>query len=217
MIIATFEDKILFNSEECEVPDFWPFKLMNAVFGDSQAFHNAYLPGIYEAVNSLYDREKIVLLMVFKDHCTRKEIGDVLECSAERVRQIEAKALRKLRHPARSKKMLAVSKAEFNQIEADKNLAMVELNHLKNNDVPIEQMSVLIENLDLSVRAFNCLKRAGINTLGDIEAKGAHGLIRVRNIGRKAFNEVVDKVNSLGITLEGLDEVMEEIGGSVNG
>ena len=58
-----------------------------------------------------------------------------------------------------------------------------------------------IEELDLSVRSFNCLKRAGINTVGDLINKSEDDMMKVRNLGRKSLEEVMAKLDSLGFTL----------------
>ena len=59
-----------------------------------------------------------------------------------------------------------------------------------------------IEELDLSVRSFNCLKRAGINTVEDLINKSEDDMMKVRNLGRKSLEEVVEKLNSLGFQLQ---------------
>ena len=58
-----------------------------------------------------------------------------------------------------------------------------------------------IEDLDLSVRSYNCLKRAGINTLQDLTAKSEAEMMRVRNLGRKSLEEVKNKLADLGLSL----------------
>lgn len=63
-----------------------------------------------------------------------------------------------------------------------------------------------IEELDLSVRSFNCLKRAGINTVEDLINKSEDDMMKVRNLGRKSLEEVVYKLNSLGFSLRKDDE-----------
>lgn len=57
-----------------------------------------------------------------------------------------------------------------------------------------------IEELDLSVRSFNCLKRAGINTLAELTKKSEEEMMRVRNLGRKSLKEVKDKLEELGLS-----------------
>ncbi|QAT50823.1 DNA-directed RNA polymerase subunit alpha [Caproiciproducens sp. NJN-50] len=67
-------------------------------------------------------------------------------------------------------------------------------------------LEMTIEELDLSVRSFNCLKRAGINTVGDIISKSEDDMMKVRNLGRKSLEEVVWKMASLGFNLRKDDE-----------
>ena len=71
---------------------------------------------------------------------------------------------------------------------------------------PDEMLDMTIEELDLSVRSFNCLKRAGINTVEDLINKSEEDMMKVRNLGRKSLEEVVQKLNSLGFSLQKEDE-----------
>lgn len=59
-----------------------------------------------------------------------------------------------------------------------------------------------IEELDLSVRSYNCLKRAGINTIGDLTQKNEEEMMRVRNLGRKSLKEVIQKLRERGLELK---------------
>ena len=59
-------------------------------------------------------------------------------------------------------------------------------------------LEMTIEELDLSVRSFNCLKRAGINTVNDLIEKSEEEMMKVRNLGKKSFDEVKEKLRSLG-------------------
>lgn len=77
---------------------------------------------------------------------------------------------------------------------------------MANTDIMVEKeedkkdkvLELTIEELDLSVRSFNCLKRAGINTVEDLVSKSEGEMMRVRNLGRKSLEEVVGKLASLG-------------------
>lgn len=62
-------------------------------------------------------------------------------------------------------------------------------------------LEMTIEELDLSVRSFNCLKRAGINTVDDLINKSEEEMMKVRNLGKKSFDEVKEKLQSLGFSL----------------
>ena len=63
-------------------------------------------------------------------------------------------------------------------------------------------LDLTIDELDLSVRSFNCLKRAGINTVEDLIGKSEEDMMKVRNLGRKSLEEVIAKLNSFGFTLK---------------
>lgn len=67
-------------------------------------------------------------------------------------------------------------------------------------------LEMTIEELDLSVRSFNCLKRAGINTVEDLTNKTEDDMMKVRNLGRKSLEEVINKLASLGFSLHDEEE-----------
>ena len=67
-------------------------------------------------------------------------------------------------------------------------------------------MDMTIEELDLSVRSFNCLKRAGINTVGELVQKNAEDMMKVRNLGKKSLEEVDKKLAELGLALRRANE-----------
>lgn len=71
----------------------------------------------------------------------------------------------------------------------------------KDDDGKEKVLEMTIEELDLSVRSFNCLKRAGINTVGDLIGKSEDDMMKVRNLGRKSLDEVIGKLASLGFKL----------------
>ncbi len=71
----------------------------------------------------------------------------------------------------------------------------------KNDDPKIKTLETTIEELDFSVRAYNCLKRAGIHTLQDLVNKSEPEMMKIRNLGKKSLKEVLDKVRDLGLVL----------------
>ena len=77
----------------------------------------------------------------------------------------------------------------------------VEIMVEKEEDKKEKILEMTIEELDLSVRSFNCLKRAGINTVGDLIGKSEDDMMKVRNLGRKSLDEVIGKLASLGFKL----------------
>ena len=67
-------------------------------------------------------------------------------------------------------------------------------------------LEMTIEELDMSVRSFNCLKRAGIDTVEDLTNRTEEDMIKVRNLGKKSLEEVIQKLQSLGLSLKKTDE-----------
>ena len=67
-------------------------------------------------------------------------------------------------------------------------------------------LEMTIEELDLSVRAYNCLKRAGINTISELVQRNQEDMMKVRNLGRKSLEEVEQKLEALGLSLRPSEE-----------
>jgi DNA-directed RNA polymerase subunit alpha len=63
-----------------------------------------------------------------------------------------------------------------------------------------------IDELELSVRSYNCLKRAGINTVEELINKTPEDMMKVRNLGRKSLDEVLAKLKELGLSLNSSDD-----------
>ena len=84
----------------------------------------------------------------------------------------------------------------------------------KNTDILVEReetkkekvLEMTIEELDMSVRSFNCLKRAGIDTVEDLINRTEEDMIKVRNLGKKSLEEVIQKLHSLGLELRKEEE-----------
>lgn len=131
------------------------------------------------ALRELNPREERMLKLRFglddNQPRTLKAIGDEFSLSTERVRQIISKGSRKLRHPNKRNKVLGIPPVgKVSLIDANK-------------DTPIEA-------LGLSIRSYNCLKRAGINTLGQILAMNEDDYRQVKNLGNKSTKEILEKV-----------------------
>lgn len=87
--------------------------------------------------------------------------------------------------------------------EATKNTqVMIEKEESKKEKV----LEMSIEELELSVRSFNCLKRAGIATVEDLASKSETDMMKVRNLGKKSFDEVTEKLHSLGLDFASEEE-----------
>lgn len=90
----------------------------------------------------------------------------------------------------------------------------IDLTDIGNAEIMVEKaapnqsklLEMTVEELDLSVRSYNCLKRAGINTVEDLIARTDEDMMKVRNLGRKSLEEVINKLHGLGLSLASEEE-----------
>ncbi len=80
----------------------------------------------------------------------------------------------------------------------------------KKTEEPVSKTDMSIDELELSVRSYNCLKRAGINTVKELCKKTPEEMMKVRNLGRKSLEEVLAKLKELGLTLNDGTQEAEE-------
>ena len=76
---------------------------------------------------------------------------------------------------------------------------MTGIMNAKQEDSKQKKLETSIDDLDFSVRAYNCLKRAGISTLGDLTEKSELEMMKIRNLGKKSLKEVIDKIKEMGL------------------
>ena len=76
---------------------------------------------------------------------------------------------------------------------------MTGIMNAKQEDSKLKKLETSIDDLDFSVRAYNCLKRAGINSLGDLTEKSELEMMKIRNLGKKSLKEVIDKIKDVGL------------------
>lgn len=197
----------------------YPFNLAKSILGDETEALKVYLPGIALALATLSEREREVIRLRFQKKMTLEQCGKEHGITRERIRQIEAKAIRKLRHPSRVNMIKAVPLTEV-QAQHSEYLKLsqayellskaVEVCTAKRADpgvvVPMAELAVHlqtpIKELGLSVRSYNSLRRAGKDTLRDIVEMTETDLSKIRNLGRKSAMEVKEKIASHGLTLK---------------
>lgn len=202
----------------------YPTNLINALGLDIEDVIGVFEEHLNEIKGMFTETELTVLDGVYVRCLTYNEIGKEIGKSSERVRQIHDKVLRKLSHRRRflvlgeyaTPKELAKRDYE-NYLNEIKPLWTYESTkeYIKNYEEQHKKEFTLeypIEDLDLTIRSYHCLKRAEIRTIGDIKRVGIEGLMRVRNLGKKSMNEIIDKCKVYGvdITLYGSDEEDEE-------
>lgn len=91
-------------------------------------------------------------------------------------------------------------------IDLSEHVSAVEIMVEKEEDKKEKVLEMTIEELDLSVRSYNCLKRAGINTVEELTQKTDDDMMKVRNLGKKSLEEVGEKLTELGLGLRKSDE-----------
>lgn len=91
-------------------------------------------------------------------------------------------------------------------IDLSENAKTAEVMIEKEDDEKEKVLEMSIDELELSVRSYNCLKRAGINTVEELTNRTSEDMMKVRNLGRKSLEEVLAKLKELGLQLNPLDE-----------
>ena len=78
------------------------------------------------------------------------------------------------------------------------------------DDTEPSEPTISIEELELSVRAYNCLKRASINSMAELLQKSEHDLLIIKNFGKKSADEVIEKLHEHGLDLQPNPEMDED-------
>ena len=167
----------------------------------------------YIIQKTLTEREGRVLDMRYKRYMTMAAIGEEYGLRAERIRQIEAKGVRKLRHPSRSRYILMGMEGYINYLrdtavderlrEYKKEIISLEKKIAELTDTEYEEEKNELENaplaeLDLSVRTFNILYRAGYSTVKELLDADAEKIVSLPNLGLKNFSDLIDVLSEKG-------------------
>lgn len=216
--------------------------------GFTRPLNEDQVAGLEFALSTLPENERIVIRCRFENGMTLEETGKILGCTRERARQIEAKALRKLRHPKNSRYIregkektdrlfplkrqkealekeikameaevealdarvealrdktgafpLLIPKLQDVQRELESVIQSIYLSDIRSN--PEARANLNIENLDLSVRSYNCLRLLGIKTVRDLMGYTREQLMAARNMGIKSLVEIEKKLAEIGCSL----------------
>jgi hypothetical protein len=227
-------DVAICKQDNIEIIPMTPYlKLCGFIFGGSfkstvQAVDNMDTI-MLSLLGTLTEREHKVICERFGLHGenpkTPEAVGEIFSITKERVRQIEAKAIRKLRHPSRSGHIRTGNMEinysigynssyytdRINEILHEELKYMIERgdsktvfleNILKRNGIILHKRTVVedageifLEELGLQVRSYNCLKRSGIENLQQLLEMSDDDFMKVRNLGRKSYEEIKDKLN----------------------
>lgn len=190
-------------------PMAYPGNLLEDIAKKENGEHLTDLPcdyylSIEYAISLLTEREAGVLSLRYKQGLKLDDVGKVYGVSRERIRQILYKALRKLKHPSKWRFIkygisMAMKEAEDKAREEGFQHGYRKGLHDAECDRKLGSIGdVSLDDLDLSVRSYNCLRRAGVKTGSDIVGMGFENLIHVRNLGMKSYGEIIEKLDALG-------------------
>ena len=216
----------------------YPMNLIYCIFGykneiainDAKSIKEVEANIEYILDNLMEAKEANILRMRFRGKLSLGEIAKGFGVTRERIRMIENKALRKMRHPMRAKaifspfKLSQEIKEKTDVLTLKKNelsdLITESMNHIKIlsdalNNIGIEvktnvkteiSYSLPLDEVGFSVRTYNCLKRGGYNTIKDICNATESDVMQVRNLGRRSFQEIRDKLLSYGLSFKSDNE-----------
>lgn len=168
----------------------------------------------------LTDEEKELVKTLYKDCLTLEETAKVWDRSVERIRQKREKIFRKLRTRGHKAYLVYGDGYWYSQAHVRDQLyndfyvkkLKDELSRLDNlisyrksvlQGIPLPVKDLRIEDIALSVRAYNCLYRSGVRTLGDILNHTDEELRKVKNLGYACYKEILENVHSRGLCIKG--------------
>jgi len=189
---------------------------------------------ILDALNTISEREQKVIELRYRYGKTLSQTGDEFGLTSERIRQIEIKAINKLRHPRRIRDMsirqIEMERDSYKQKVAEQEAVILELQRKmdrlviiaekhgesidgKETPDPRDILELGIEELEgISIRLFNCLKRAGYNTVCDVYyASSIETLRKIRNLGKRSLDELLQHMAALGFE-DWVNEICNEGG-----
>lgn len=203
----------------------FPLGLLDDLFGDPNAVPE--LPPDFDGslayvMSTLDYRTTECILMRYQNHMTFADIALNFGVTRSRVQQIVARGMRKLRHPSRLR-FIKYGVAEVLRRETARAAGVArqraEENAVKNYILSQARESaegckgdkvmyygMKLSDIDFSVRAYNCLRRAGCYTVGDVLNMTAIGFVRIRNCGVKTREEILTKIERMGFDCSHLKE-----------
>lgn len=174
---------------------------------------------------ALNPREQTCIALRYIDNKTLQEVAKEIGVTQERVRQIIAKAVRRISRYQyyftygyfKHDDLIKVERKKYidaNKDKWDEESAMAFLQEKGRVFLPpkenkeyytvedIVSFTTTLEELDLSARTYNCLKRAGLNKIGDVIRYTYEDVLKIRNLGRQSANEIVQKLADYGFKLK---------------
>lgn len=236
MILNNIYGEVYENEGTGESKNNYPQNIIDIILG-TKLYDINTIPNLDENLNKAYDtlesREKIFVIKRYKELLTYDELGTKYNLTRERCRQIIQKAIRKLRHPSRLRIILGtkdfmdeIKELERTirnleeRVECSKRLEKMYDDHIEElkkqeKDISSSFLTVSIEELGLSTRSINCLKRLTNGwgreiSVEEIVEHSIEDLYKVRNLGKKSIDEIVAKVHGFGLKFKDEDKVNNE-------
>lgn len=212
------QDSVKLTSKPSITDVDYPYNLLNAIVQYSPKdtppnMTDDRIRGLQYAMSTLDSREYEVLMYRYNSKMTLGAIGEIYGLSVERMRQIECKALRKLRTPSRWNYIKLGVAGYWQQRKKQYYDQGYRVGYLEGYETGVKDekagkvnayannpaLNLIIENLELSTRAFQCLRRMNCDRIGDVAAKDADSIVKVRNMGRKTMDEIARALHKRNI------------------
>ena len=174
--------------------------------------YKVHVSSLLKEIDGLTEREKQVISLRYEHMLILDECGKKFGVTRERIRQIERKAMRKLWHPVKRRNYILLEYSALEQYKNQMDIVLMQNKILEDRLSEYESIdqiteeeenapetvifaNIKIDELELSVRTYNCLVRKGYTTIGRLMNVSREDLMHIRNLGRKSYNELIDKVS----------------------
>jgi len=177
----------------------YPYNLLEDVFAKKEYeltdLTEDMADGLAYAIEALGERRKAILQMYYAEGMNTREIAEHFDVSSSAICTMKRNAVMRLRRPD------ALCNITYGRKGFEERQQRLRLDkEVKKNSEQYQQvMGVRFEELDLSVRSFNCLRRAGFVTIGDIVDLTEDEIIGIKNLGWKQYDEIGRKLLARGV------------------
>ena len=205
------------------------FILVDKLEEAKESVYSVYIPEFLKSIELLSERERQILELRFRHNLNLESISKRVGVTGERVRQIENIALRKLCYPNNYKKWKLHTVDSMREVQQERDKyrlqtiilkekinSLIEKYNLEEETCEVTSLeegdeldNLLIEELDLSLRSYHCLKRSGKYTLGDLKSMSYDDFTHIRNLGQKSLREIIHVLSEYGIRISYQNEEEE--------
>lgn len=178
----------------------YPYNLLEEIFANKEyeltELSEDMADGLTYAISALGERRKAIVQMYYAEGKSVREIAEFFGVSTSAIHTMKRNVVMRLRRP-NAMCYITYGKKGFEEREQRMRL---EKKVQRNSEHYQQVMGVRFEELDLSVRSFNCLRRAGFVTIGDIVDLTEDEIIQIKNMGWKQYDEIGRKLLARGVT-----------------